>query len=246
MKDRHTNQPSSASALRSPLAVILLTLLFSALVGQATGANSNPSVLPINSTPYGKTYGQWSAEWWKWAFSLPVDQNPYFDEGGCQHGANGQSGPVWFLTGVVNVSGTAERTCSVPAGKALFFPLLNVECSTVEGNGATEAELRNCTDFYMNLVTDLFCEVDGVPVKDLQSYRAASSLFNFGPLPDNNVLEYFGIDAPQGTISASVADGFYLMLTPLRSGQHTIRFGGTFGDPINFTLDITYHLTVNP
>ena len=36
------------------------------------------------------------------------------------------------------------------------------------------------------------------------------------------------------------------MLTPLRPGPHTIRFGGTFGGPINFTLDITYHLTVTP
>jgi len=98
----------------------------------------------------------------------------------------------------------------------------------------------------MNVVTDVFCELDGVPVKDLRNYRAASPLFNFGPLPDNNVLQYFGIDAPQGAISASVADGFYLMLTPLRPGPHTIRFGGTFGGPINFTLDITYHLTVTP
>lgn len=246
MKDLNNNRGIGASTLTTSLAMTTLTLLFSALPAHATDANSNPRVFPINSAPYGKTYGQWSAEWWKWAFSLPVDENPYFDEVGCQHGANGQTGPVWFLTGVVNVSGTAERTCPVPAGKALFFPLLNVECSTVEGNGTTEGALRNCTDFYMDLVTNLFCEIDGVPLKDLQSYRAASPLFNFGPLPDNNVLDYFGTDAPQGTISASVANGFYLMLTPLRPGQHTIHFGGTFGDPINFTLDITYHLTVIP
>ena len=47
-----------------------------------------------------------------------------------------------------------------------------------------------------------------------------------------------------GSTSLSAADGFYLMLAPLRPGQHTLHFGGTFGDPINFTLDITYHLTV--
>src|SRR5438093_206116 len=128
------NQIVSSLTLTSALAAAALALLVATSLAHAGGRNQNPGVLPINSTPYGKTYGEWSAEWWKWAYSLPVDQNPFFDETGCEHGANGQSGPVWFLTGVVNVSGTAERGCTVPAGKALFFPILNVECSTVEGN----------------------------------------------------------------------------------------------------------------
>ena len=243
MNNRNANSSVSASALTSMLAVTALALLVSSLATQTAGAKPKPNVLPINSTPYGKTYGEWSAEWWKWAFSLPVDQNPYFDEGGCQNGANGQSGPVWFLTGVINVSGTAERACTVPVGKGLFFPVLNVECATLEGNGSTEADLRNCTDFYLNSVTHVFCDVDGVAVSDLAGYRAASPLFTYGPLPENNVLQLF-FDAPAGSTSLSAADGFYLMLAPLRPGQHTLHFGGTFGDPINFTLDITYHLTV--
>ncbi|MCK7502716.1 MAG: hypothetical protein MZV70_00525 [Desulfobacterales bacterium] len=77
------------------------------------------------------TYGEWSAKWWQWAYSLPVDQNPFFDENGsCTNGANGPVGPVWFLTGVINVSGTAVRNCTVPAGKALFFPIINAEDAT--------------------------------------------------------------------------------------------------------------------
>ena len=45
----------------------------------------------------------------------------------------GQHGPVWFLAGLANefedfdkfVSLAGERTCSVPRGKALFFPIVN-------------------------------------------------------------------------------------------------------------------------
>ena len=36
------------------------------------------------------------------------------------------------------------------------------------------------------------------------------------------------------------------MLAPLSVGQHTIHYTGTFGDPFNFTLDITYTLTIAP
>ena len=36
----------------------------------------------------------------------------------------GQSGSVWFLAGIFG-GGSATRTCAVPAGKALYFPVLN-------------------------------------------------------------------------------------------------------------------------
>lgn len=227
-------------------ASLLASCIFSTLLlsSDAFARNEKVKIFPIGAVPYGKTYGEWSAEWWKWAFSLPVDQNPFFDEGGCEHGANGQSGPVWFLTGVINVSGSASRQCTVPADKAVFFPILNVECSVVEGNGSTEAELRGCTDFYMNTVTDVFLEIDGVHVANMDQYLAVSPLFNFGPLPDNNVLQLFGANAPPGTVSAAVNQGYHILLKPLPRGVHTLHYGGTFGDPINFTLDITYHLTV--
>jgi hypothetical protein len=213
----------------------------------AFAQNGNPRVLPPNSHPYGMTYGEWSVKWWQWTYSLPVDQNPSFDEGGnCTNGANGQFGPVWFLTGVINISGTAERTCTVPAGKALFFPILNVECATLEGNGSTEAELRTCTSGFMSFVTNVEAEIDGVPIQNSDNYRTSSPLFTYGPLPDNNILQLFGYTAPAGATSLSVGDGFYLMLAPLSVGKHTLHYTGTFGDPINFTLDITYNLTVAP
>src|SRR5712671_1822129 len=58
-----------------------------------------------------------TAQWWKWVYSLPVSENPQFDETGA-NAANGQpfeGSQVFFLAGVLNVSGTAERYITVPA-----------------------------------------------------------------------------------------------------------------------------------
>ena len=170
-------------------AVSIAVGLMAGSVSRLEAGNPNPGVIPPHAKAYGMTYGEWSAKWWQWAYSLPVDQNPFFDEDhNCSNGANGQLGPVWFLTGVINISGTAVRDCTVPAGKALFFPILNAECATLEGNGSTEAELRACTKGFMDFATDVAAEIDGVPIQNVQDYRASSPLFTYGPLPDNNVL----------------------------------------------------------
>src|SRR5204863_3193342 len=122
----------------------------------------------------------------------------------------------------------ADRNCTIPVGKALFFPLNNTECSTIEGAGDTEEELRDCAQFFSDFIVpdSLFCVVDGRQVPNLPDYRVQSPLFTFGPLPDNNVLEYFGITAPEGSTSPAVNDGVHILLAPLPPGRHTLHFGG--------------------
>jgi len=214
-------------------------------------SGGNPGVIPPTARPYGLTYGEWSAKWWQWAFSLPVNQNPFFDETGCVNGANGQSGPVWFLTGVINVSGSATRTCTVPVGKALFFPILNFECDNLCPPivpPATPAELRGFCADAMDGAVNMTCEVDGVSIQGLNPvtttpYRVLSPVFNV-TLPDNSVQQFFECDVTPGTYSPFVSDGVFLMLAPLSRGQHTIHFHGELPSFGGFTLDITYNLTV--
>jgi hypothetical protein len=67
-----------------------------ALAGNS--GNSNAGVLPSQSSPDGKTYGEWATVWWKWAFPISVPGNPLFDETGARV-AQGQSGHVWFVAG---------------------------------------------------------------------------------------------------------------------------------------------------
>lgn len=217
--------------------------------------NSNPGIAPVGSKPYGRSYAEWSASHWQWAFSLPVDAHPLFDTADC---SAGQEGPVWFLGGtfaVIEIEpgvilGEVTRECTIPVGTSLFFPLVDVECSEIEGNGETEGELRACANFFADFIVPelLFCEVDGREAQNLEQFRVESALFTFGPLPDNNILEFFGLDAPEGSTSPSVSDGVFVMLHPLSVGEHTVHFGGAVdltevGGPI-FLQDITYHITV--
>jgi hypothetical protein len=199
--------------------------------------------------PYGMSYGEWSVKWWQWAYGLPVTGHPLFDETGANCAA-GQSGPVWFLGGVFNASGTAVRDlCTVPVGKALFFPIVNVEwdnfCPVLDPPLSID-ELRLQAKLAMDSVRDLVCEVDGAPLMNLASYRFVGDPFGVN-MPSDNIWQAFGCPYEPGYYEPLVPDGVFLMLAPLPAGQHTIYFRGTidfFGTP--FTPEITYNLTVSP
>jgi hypothetical protein len=62
--------------------------------------------------------------------------------------------------------------------------------------------------------------------KALYSYRVQSPAFIIGPLPNNNVFQSRGLTAPAGSSWAAVADGVQLMLQPLSSGHHFLKFYG--------------------
>lgn len=218
-------------------------------------STSNPGILPPGSAPYGHTYGQWSAQHWQWLYSLPADAHPLFDTADC---STGQAGQVWFLGGTFTtvspepgvVIGTATRDCTVPVATALFFPIIDAECATAEGNGTTDDALRACAIGIIDHAVDLSCEIDGVAVQNLAVFRKQSPLFTWGPLPENNVF-LDPVNFPAGTTSPSVSDGYFVMVAPLSRGSHTIHFKGSLvftqaqdGFDFTFSLDITYHLMV--
>lgn len=207
------------------------------------GSNISQSVYPPGSKPYGLTYGEWSAKWWQWALSIPTKDNPVVDENGekCAVGQNDSN--VWFLAGTGG--GEASRSCNIPAGKAILFPSLNVECDYKTPDLKTEADLRKCAKADQDKATNLQAAVDGVAIPDLKKYRVQSPLFNM-TAPGDNVM---GI--PPGMTQA-ISDGFWILLKPLPVGKHTIEFSGSLVDftstgPINFVSDAKYDITItNP
>ena len=241
---------------RAVITVAGLALVLAARPGGARAGDSgnpNPGVVPPNARPHGQTYGEWSAGWWRWAYSMPADRSPLTDTADC---STGQSGRVWFLGGTFstnpvggdpqNLVGRARRTCTIPPGTFLFVSILNAEASALEGNGTTEAELSKAAKYLEAHAVSMEAAVDGVPVNGLGRYRVQSPLFTFGPLPPNNLLRL-----PAGSTSPSVADGVFLMLNPLPPGRHTIHWGGVFrftqaedGFEFTLTLDIDYTITV--
>ena len=144
---------------------------------------------------------------------------------------------MWFPGGAIDKSANLERNCSVPVDKALFFPVINVECSTLEAPpfyGADGDAVRTCVDGFT--LANATAEIDGVAVRDVVCYLVQSPVFDF-TLPPDNVL-----GLPEGT-GSSVSNGIYLLLPPLSAGEHVVRFGGAFPD-FGVTLAITYHLSV--
>ncbi|MER7758707.1 hypothetical protein [Streptomyces sp. NPDC097619] len=68
-----------------------------------------------------------SQRWWRWADSAPEDRSPVRDRTG-EHAGWNQPGDVWFLAGTYG--GRVVRRCAVPAGRRLFFPVLNMQHDT--------------------------------------------------------------------------------------------------------------------
>jgi len=263
MKKTNTSRvkPFFANGFKPAPALIALTLLLAGLPPQVSGENLNPGIIPPQAHPYGKSYGEWSALWWQWAYKLPVTGHPWFDATGADAAA-GQSGPVWFLCGKAGLTllepghliGVATRNITVPPGKALFFPILNWEDDNVGRDVPLTieqlwVEIKGLQDG----ATNMTCEIDGRPVEGLSNglttpYRVQSPVFSYWLPPADNFYQFSGYDL-SGTIYPAIADGVFLMLTPLSPGQHTLHFSGDLVDSANFpylTLDITYHITVDP
>jgi hypothetical protein len=244
--------------LITPL-IIFGIVMIGTLVSTHAGTKGTTKVL-------GKTYGEWSALWWQWAFSIadiPEGTHPINVAEGPADCNLGQQGPVWYLAGTgnkipVDFDGnlgiqSAERSCSIPRAKALFFPIVNLSFVN-EDEGATIEEKRALLEDFVSQSGGCQLEVylDGEPIFTNDKVRTQSPPF-FIEAIEGNVF-----DIAVGTVDPEViSDGFWVMLPPLSPGEHELRFKGSFCTPEEqssgdvpfiltpfFTTDTTYHLTI--
>jgi len=254
-KKAHKPKVISLAAL---LLVLVLTPISNAL---ADNHDLNTSIAKVA----GKTYGEWAAKWWQWAFDTKFAQ---FGDGAVDCSA-GQKGNVWFLAGVLpNSNPQPSRAClyKIPRGKILFFPLVNYgfwnpdgSCPANQSFNCTVAQKReNANGFFSDQIPgnlggtyacQLSATVDGVPVQTVgyPIVRTQSPVF---PLNYPNSLLGYVVD-PE-----TIDDGYYVAIPPLEKGKHTIKFTGGIcgfdqspkdiaeGGTAIFLLDVTYHLTV--
>ena len=207
-------------------------------------ANASPDsgfkIFPPDSKPYGKTYGEWTAKWWQWVLAIPMNENPNGDETGERCGINQNDSSVWFLAGTPG--GNYTRTCSVPAGKSILLPIINVRCDHFTDPTLSKDELAACAKEDQDKVNFLDLTIDGKKIDDIKSYRFQSPLSNFTLPPDN----YPGL--PEGT-TYGVSDGWWIMSEPLSKGNHTMRAHGNLVDvtntgTTNFQSDLKLNLIV--
>ena len=162
------------------------------------------------------------AAMWTTVFQTPSAQNPF------------GTGSTAF--GCLNLGRTVAPfgpngvpSCTVKPGTKIFVAASSFECSTIEGNGTTEAELRACAE-QSDAQTAPSVTVDGhaVPVKGVET-----RLMNI-VLPADNI---FGL--PAGTTGLSVGHGWIAPLDPLTPGTHTVVGSGT-------TFSFTTKIIVTP
>jgi hypothetical protein len=232
MKKRGYSIAAAALALMAPLG--------------AASAAENPVPLPALT-----------AQWWQWAVSIPVDQNPQSDPTG-QDCMVGQRGDLWFLAGVF-AGGSVTRSCSIPEGKTLFFPIINeidLNAPNVCGDGPENdsvTDLRQATKAFIDAVplSSVKGQIDGKPV----TFRRIQSQVFALALPDDNEFDAACVAAglghvPAGIYSPAVDDGFYVAVAPLpptRPGEqpHTIHFHAE-QPTLPAATDVTYKITVVP
>ncbi len=202
------------------------------------------AVYAPNENVLGMSYGDWSVAWWQYILLFTNDLSPYSDTTG-QYCNEGQSGPVFFLVGgPVNPT---TRSCTIPAGKVLFAPIINAECSSVEGagfQGRNGQEARACAASYADTtnIKHLKFTIDGKRVHGLGNFRVQSPFYYFNMMPSTN--NFLGVDG--ATEGYSVSDGYWVMVRPLSPGTHVIHFEGSWTAGGGGVQNVTYNLTVTP
>lgn len=177
-----------------------------------------------------------------WVLSIPAKDNPINDESGakCATGQTKTNSSVFYLA--FNNGGTSQRTCTVPAGKGLFIPVMEVEKSDKEAPGSSVQDLDKSAKKDQDSVNSLYLQI-GKKVynyNDLIKYRTHTDAFNV-VFPDNAI---YGVI--KGGPSKAVADGFYIITKPLAKGTYPIHFKSSLlcqeadcSEP-NFAQDIKY------
>src|SRR6478735_4849920 len=112
------------------IALFAIVVLLGATSEGANAAANGPARVG------GKTYGQWSGAQWAWELQVPT--SPTSDQVIVPNAGTAatpepvdctlrQTGNVWFLAGTTFFQNytTAYRSCTIPAGKFLFFPLVD-------------------------------------------------------------------------------------------------------------------------
>jgi hypothetical protein len=203
------------------------------------------NILSPKDSPHGLTYEEHAKRFWKHILSIPSDQNPREDRTGvrCAGGLANPGSPVFYLAN--SGDGKAERTCTIPHGKAVLIPVMVVEVSDKERQNATVDDLRRIAKKDQDSVTDMYLRIDDkeYDFNYLKGFRTRTDAFDV-VFPGNAIY-----NARPGR-SKAVADGHYILTDVLPKGKHEIHYKSSLtceGEDCldsNSEEDIKYTLTV--
>ena len=228
------------------------------LLGMAACSRAaEPVVIPPSALPYGYSYEEWSAKWWQWSLGLSTKN---MEDVGKPDICSGPASIVRFLGGVYGYgTNIVTRKITIAEGTPLFLTVLSVNDDNTACPGpfgtSTAAQITAAdVGYWDSIATETTCTIDGVTVDGMENptnsiYDVVSPAFSYTTAEkDNDLILIEGEDCIPGgmTIYPAVADGVYLMLSPLKPGHHTIKYVGVGGPLSAPTIDdeATYEIEV--
>ncbi|WP_420589293.1 hypothetical protein [Bacterioplanoides sp.] len=177
--------------------------------------------------------------WWQWTYTMPREVSPVRDNAGVNCHI-GQQGDIWFLAGGYG-SSKISRTCTIPEGKYVFFPIINMVYYPREKGGLSCEEAKSLAALNNDQLITIEVELNGLVYSNPTHARLASNeCFDLlGMIPE----EY---GAPR--VYPAATDGFWIMLKPLPKGEHILKFNAQYnrdkGAYSKMAQDIQYKLIV--
>lgn len=215
--------------------VMIFTVIpsFTKNISAELSKNQIESLLYNSSAiPYNTTIPEWTAKWWKWAYSFSgYFNNPLLDPNGTALMKYQPSDePVFFLSGAYN--SVANRTVTIPSEKAVLFPVLNAEISFLDfPNAKGEDDLKKALESDLGTATYIGADLNEI---SMPYQRIKADLFDLSVAKDNI------FNVPSGPTQA-VADGYWIFLKPLPMGKYMIHVKGE--QPF-YRSEVTYEINV--
>jgi hypothetical protein len=198
----------------------------------------------------GGKYAQLTADWWKWILEQPVTDNPNLDETGLSASIAQPGGKVFLLAG--GFGGTWVRHITVPAGKAMFMPILNTVTTNDYMDPSIDPLYNDKVPYLRKMYNAAFIDLAD-PEAHLYAYlngksllndvvRVKSPVFAFTLPTEDPLISFDWLPGFRGPIRPTVSDGYWLYIPPLEPGEYALHFGTNI--PGVFSVDVTDYVTV--
>lgn len=169
-------------------------------------------VFPIEDSPFGLSYSDWTVKWWKWILQIPKYINPLFDMDGKNAYLDQIHGKVFFLCQTLESSEIIPvRTIKIPRESSIFMPIINW-ISVLHEDGENDEELLRVSRERMDVVKDLQIYINEIilTTDQLKKFRTQSSFLDVF-LPENNIFDH------TSGRTRIVSDGYWIFLKPVNN-----------------------------
>jgi hypothetical protein len=227
--------------------IFLYELIILNFINMSKDSKRCEILYPPGEDPKGKSWEEWTKQWWKWLYAIPDKDNPVHDHPWQNAGSIPQPKGAFFLTGTH--SDKAERKCKIPANTPVFFPIATMAASDAEFPGKNLRDLakngNQVDEMHLKIVDtkskNILCALD---TEDLKKYLVKTGEFYVSLCSDNIC---YWVKAKKR--SRTMSHGYWAFLRPLSRGRYDIEFSQKTRDhpqslTINCSYKVIYHIEV--